>query len=61
MAHPALENMDYKELTALIDEATKLRATKFEADPKELEEKMRRQENTIEAERLAGAVPPNVN
>lgn len=61
MAHPALENMDYDELTTLIDEATKLRAEKFESNPQRLTEKLKAQEESIEAERLKGAVPPNIN
>ena len=30
MTHPALHDMDYDQLTRLIDEATNLRTTKFE-------------------------------
>lgn len=30
MTHPALHDMDYDQLTKLIDEATNLRTTKFE-------------------------------
>lgn len=56
MTHPALENMNYDELTQLIDEATNLRTTKFEG--RELDEKRRRLEEEMEAERTGGAAVP---
>jgi hypothetical protein len=49
MPKPSLDDLDYDALTELIDEATKLRTTKFEGrDP---EEQRRRVESEMQTER----------
>jgi hypothetical protein len=49
MTHPALEDMNYEQLTQLIDEATKLRNTKFEG--RERDKKHESLGDDLEAER----------
>jgi hypothetical protein len=49
MTHPALEDMNYEQLTQLIDEATKLRTTKFEGREPDKNQNSLRDE--LEAER----------
>jgi hypothetical protein len=51
MTHPALNDMDYDQLTQLIDEATNLRTTKFEG--RELDQKREKLEDELEVERKA--------
>lgn len=53
MIHPALHDMDYDQLTKLIDEATNLRTTKFEG--RELDEERRKLESEMAAEPLSAS------